>query len=86
MDFSEFWFVLTCLGHKIFWRHSTLNGRISTSHDLDSFLRKHLILDHAVQIYKNSHPVIITFSIAKYQSETLGRFLRKLRSEERLEQ
>jgi len=44
------------------------------------------IHDHAVQIYKNSHPVNITFSVSKYRSETLGQFIKKLRLEKGLEQ
>jgi DNA-binding XRE family transcriptional regulator len=54
--------------------------------DLDSCLPRHLILDHAVQIYKNSHPFNITFTVSKYPSETLGQFLKKLRLEKGLEQ
>ena len=42
--------------------------------------------DHAVPIYKNSHPVNITFTISKYPSGTLGQFLKKLRLERGLEQ
>jgi DNA-binding XRE family transcriptional regulator len=40
----------------------------------------------AVQIYKNSHPLSITFTVSKYPSETLGQFLKKLRLEKGLEQ
>jgi len=45
-----------------------------------------LILDHAVQIYNNSHPVNITFTVSRYPSETLGQFLRRVRLEKGLEQ
>jgi len=45
-----------------------------------------LIPDHVVSIYKNSHPVNITFTVSKYRSESLGQFLRKLRLEKGLEQ
>jgi ribosome-binding protein aMBF1 (putative translation factor) len=42
--------------------------------------------DHAVPIYKNSHPMNITFTISRYASETLGQFLKKLRLQRGLEQ
>jgi len=53
---------------------------------LNSLVNYNRMDDHAVPIYKNSHPVNITFSVSKYPSGTLGQFIRKLRLEKGLEQ
>lgn len=38
-----------------------------------------------MSIYQNSQPVIITFTVSRYSSKTLGQFLRKLRLEKGFE-
>lgn len=45
-----------------------------------------LILDHAVQIYKNSHSVNIIFTVSKYPARNFGELVKKLRLERRLSQ
>jgi len=40
--------------------------------------------DLSVQIYKNSHPLSITFTVSKYPSKILGQFIKKLGLEKRV--
>jgi len=45
-----------------------------------------LTRDRAVQIYKNSHTLKITFSVSKYSSRSFGELVKKLRLERKLSQ